>query len=416
MLSLPINNHASSEPHKKPKTPSLLERNNSLNSVLQPIHHAHPRTWLLLAIVSLQILLIFTLRSLPLSLFLPHPLRSDHSHADNSTSAGPLQDPCGSGRIFVYELPGAFNSEILANCDDLNPWSSRCEALANDGFGRRANGLVGVVPEELAPAWYWTDQFVSEIVFHNRVLKHKCRVLEPESATAFYIPFYAGLAVGKYLWSNSSARERDRHCEMMLGWVQDQPYYKRSNGWDHFLTMGRITWDFRRSKDHDWGSRCIYMSGMRNITRLLIERNPWDYFDVGVPYPTGFHPRSDSDVIEWQRFVRERKRTSLFSFAGATRGAVRNDFRGLLLSQCNETDTCTVVNCSKSRCSNGTSAILETFLDSEFCLQPRGDSFTGGRFSTACWPVRSRFSSGGEPRITSTSGFYRANGRVTRCL
>jgi hypothetical protein len=160
-------------------------------------------------------------------------------------------------------------------------------------------------------------------------------------------------------------RERDHHCEMMLGWVQDQPYYKRSNDWDHFLTMGRITWDFRRSKDHDWDSRCIYMSGMQNITCLLIERNLWDYFDVGVPYPTGFHPRSNSDVIEWQRFIRERNRPSLFSFAGATRGAVRNDFRGLLLRQCNETDTCTVVNCAKSRCSNGTSAILETFLGSE---------------------------------------------------
>ncbi|XP_059450563.1 xyloglucan galactosyltransferase XLT2-like [Corylus avellana] len=380
MLSLPIPNHASSEPQKKPKNPALLERKNSLNSlnsVLQPIHHAHPRTCLLLTILSLQILLVFTLRSLPLSLSLPNPLgRQANIHVGNSTPVDPTQDPCGSDRIFVYQLPAAFNSEILANCDDLNPWSSRCDALANDGFGRSATGLAGIVPEGLVPAWYWTDQFVSEIVFHNRLLKHKCRVLEPESATAFYIPFYAGLAVGKHLWSNSSARERDRHCEMMLGWVQDQPYYKRSNGWDHFLTMGRITWDFRRSKDHDWGSRCIYMSGMRNITRLLIERNPWDYFDVGVPYPTGFHPRSDSDVIEWQRFVRERNRASLFSFAGATRGAVRNDFRGLLLRQCNETDTCTVVNCAKSRCSNGTSAILETFLGSEFCLQPRGDSFT----------------------------------------
>jgi hypothetical protein len=43
----------------------------------------------------------------------------------------------------------------------------------NDGFGRRATGLAGIVPGELVPAWYWTDQFVSEIVFHNRGLKHK---------------------------------------------------------------------------------------------------------------------------------------------------------------------------------------------------------------------------------------------------
>uniref|UniRef100_A0A803PKR2 Exostosin GT47 domain-containing protein n=1 Tax=Cannabis sativa TaxID=3483 RepID=A0A803PKR2_CANSA len=243
-------------------------------------------------------------------------------------------------------LAWGFEQEILASCDNLNPWSSRCDALSNQGFGQRATALSGLVPENLVPAWYWTDQFVSEVIFHNRIMNHKCRVMEPESATAFYIPFYVGLAVGKYLWSNTS-------------------------------TARTVITIARRSKDKDWGSSCIYLPGMRNITRLLIERNPWDYFDIGVPYPTGFHPRSDSDVVEWQSFVRNRNRNTLFSFAGATRGAIRNDFRGLLLSHCrNESDACRVVNCAGSRCSNGTSAILEGFLDSDFCLQPRGDSFT----------------------------------------
>ncbi|KAJ6294554.1 hypothetical protein OIU76_022604 [Salix suchowensis] len=138
------------------------------------------------------------------------------------------------------------------------------------------------------------------------------------------------------------------------------------------MTMGRISWDFRRSKDKDWGSSCIYKQGMRNITRLLIERNPWDYFDVGVPYPTGFHPRRDDDVVQWQDFVRNRNRKNLFCFAGAKRSLVKNDFRGLLLNHCrNASDSCRVVDCAGSKCSNGTSLILETFLDSAFCLQPR---------------------------------------------
>lgn len=370
-LMLSISEHPSKEPQlKRPKSPDPL---NSFNSLLQLIHH--PRTCLLFAILALQVLLLFTLRSLPFS--------RQHFSPPNSLKPEPLpvpepEDRCGSGRVFVYDLPKTLNQEILQNCDDLNPWSSRCKALANEGLGQQATGIAGVVPENLAPAWYWTDQFVSEVIFHNRILNHKCRVMEPESATAFYIPFYAGLAVGKYLWSNSStAQDRDRHCEMMLRWVQDQQYYKRSEGWDHFITMGRITWDFRRSNDQDWGSRCIYLPGMRNITRLLIERNPWDYFDVGVPYPTGFHPRSDSDVAEWQSFVRTRNRTKLFCFAGAKRGAIKNDFRGLLLSHCQrESESCRLVDCSGTKCSNGTSAILETFLDSDFCLQPRGDSFT----------------------------------------
>ncbi|KAL4353668.1 hypothetical protein GQ457_06G038880 [Hibiscus cannabinus] len=344
-----------------------IERKCSSNTLHLPpfsfVPHVN-RLWLLLFIVSLQITIIFMARYLPL-------------HHRRIHVSSPEPHPCSSGRIYVYNLPPVFNQELLDKCDELNPWSSSCEALSNGGLGRKATSLSGIVPEELIPAWYWTDQFAMEIIYHNRILDHKCRTMEPDSATAFYIPFYAGLAVGKYLWSNYSSKDRDRYCEMILKWVQDQPYWNQSGGWDHFMTMGRITWDFRRSKNEDWGSNCIYMSGMRNITRLLIERNPWDYFDVGVPYPSGFHPRSDSDILQWQNFVRNRRRKTLFCFAGAPRGAVKNDFRGLLLSQCkNASGLCRAVNCAGTGCSNGTSAILETFLDSDFCLQPRGDSFT----------------------------------------
>ena len=150
---LPISNNASPEAHKKPKTPEFLDRKNSFNSVV--FHHHHPRIWLLLSILSIQILLLLTLRSVPLSLSLPHP--THHSFpapkTANSTSAVPKPEPedqCSSGRVFVYDLPETFNSEILAKCDRLNPWSSRCDALANGGLGPIATGLSGIVPENLA--------------------------------------------------------------------------------------------------------------------------------------------------------------------------------------------------------------------------------------------------------------------------
>ncbi|TXG70784.1 hypothetical protein EZV62_005719 [Acer yangbiense] len=372
----------SPDPVKKLNKSGELDRKNSFNSLKSAIQSAlslnNPRSWLLLSILFIQIVLLLMLRSIPASVSISRGGAARQPSAEVSgTSIALVKDQCESGRIYVYNMPKTFNEELVENCHVLSPWGSRCDMFSNDGFGRKATGLNGIVPVDLIPAWYWTDQFSSEIIFHNRILNHKCRTLEAESATAFYIPFYAGLAVGKYLWSNSTAKERDWHCEKMIKWVRDQDHWKRSNGWDHFITMGRITWDFRRSNDDDWGSSCIHLPGMRNITRLLIERNPWDYFDVGVPYPTGFHPRSDSDVVQWQDFVRKRNRSTLFCFAGATRGTIRNDFRGLLLSHCrSEPDTCRVVNCAGSRCSNGTSAILETFLDSDFCLQPRGDSFT----------------------------------------
>jgi hypothetical protein len=138
----------------------------------------------------------YPLPSVPLSLSLPHPtpptiaFQLQKPPIPSPQSLNPNPKTNALGRVFIYDLPKTFNSEILAKCDRLNPWSSRCDALANGGLGPIATGLSGIVPENLVPAWYWTDQFVSEIVFHNRMLNHKCRVLEPESATAFYIPSF----------------------------------------------------------------------------------------------------------------------------------------------------------------------------------------------------------------------------------
>lgn len=178
----------------------------------------------------------------------------------------------------------------------------------------------------------------------------ECRTLEPESATAFYIPFYARLAKGRYLWTNYTFQGRDRDCKMLLRWITEQPYWKRSNGCDHFITLGRITWDFRRWEDKEWGSAFLNMPAMQNVTRLLIERNPWDHLHIDVPHPTGFNPRSDADMFLWQNYVRTCNRRTLFSFVGATRGPVRNHFRGLLLSLCHrEPEFCRVVDCTGTR-------------------------------------------------------------------
>ncbi|GER35001.1 exostosin family protein [Striga asiatica] len=299
--------------------------------------------------------------------------------ADESTPNRAISDgDCPYGQVYVYDLPPIFNADILKNCESLNPWSSRCVTLSNSGFGRPADGISRIIPDSVAGAWYWTDQFSLEVIFHNRMLNYRCRTAEPDSAAAFFIPYYTGLAVEKYLFNkNSTEEDLDRDCQRMLDWVSRQPHFARSGGWDHFFTVGRITWDFRRNEISDWGSSCIYMPTMHNITRLLIERDPWDSMDVAVPYPSGFHPRSAADLQIWQDFTRRRQRRTLFCFAGSTRGFIKNDFRGILLEQCySEPGSCRVVGCGGKKCENGTSEILETFLDSDFCLQPRGDSLT----------------------------------------
>lgn len=119
------------------------------------------------------------------------------------------------------------------------------------------------------------------------------------------------------------------------------------------------------------------MPEMANVTRLVIERNPWDPNDIGVPYPTGFHPKSGSEIRLWQSFVLNKTRSALYSFAGATRSVIKNDFRGLLLNECaRENGICRAVDCGGGRCGNRSRETVNLFLDSDFCLQPRGDSYT----------------------------------------
>ncbi|XP_027067349.1 xyloglucan galactosyltransferase XLT2-like [Coffea arabica] len=289
------------------------------------------------------------------------------------------QAQCKYGRVYVYDdLPPIFNKKLLENCI-IDSRKSQCEALSDGGFGPEATtALAGIVPPELARAWYRTHMFASELIFHNRILNYKCRTMEPESAKAFYIPFYAGLAASNILFSGYTAKERDAPFYTFLEWIKNQHYWKRSNGSDHFLAVGRTSWDLKRVRDDQaWGTSFLLMPLMRKMFSFTIERSLGDPMEVTVPYPTGFHPRTVTEIKQWQEFVRGRKRTNLFTFVGGKRGYIKNDFRALLLDHCyNESDSCKAIDFAKTACLDSSSAVLEIFLSSDFCLQPRGDSHT----------------------------------------
>lgn len=396
MLPPSANSTTSSDHHgfKKPTKnhPDHLPTKNSF-SLLQTHISSDPRCWLLAAFLLLQALILIVTRSSPPSLSPVVPSQIPHSREDqryithspnsirNRNRPSKYDDPeCGSGRVYVYDLPTMFTKDlVLYECDDLQQWRWQCGIGANDGYGKNAYELSGILPDHFIPAWYRTNQFSLELIFHHRILNYRCRTLEPESATAYYIPFYAGLAVGKYLWINDIAK-RDYHCNTLLNWVQNQTYWKKNNGSDHFITLGRIAWDFRRLTEPSktWGSSFLNLPPIQKVTRFTLEKPDGIYEDLSIPYPTGFHPHSKAQLQQWQDFVRGQNRTSLFTFIGASHGgSLDNDFRSLLLNYCyNETGSCQVVDCALTACNNGSSVLLKAYLSSHFCLQPKGDSYT----------------------------------------
>lgn len=299
----------------------------------------------------------------------------------NSTSLDSGGAFCPSGHIYVYELPPQFNADLLLACSSLVPWVDLCPALDNNGIGVALD-----LPSWLGTGfWYMTSQFGGEVIYHARMLGHSCRTLDPEKATAFFVPFYAGLDVARYLFVPSKPSVRDELSHKLLEWLNAQKPWKRRGGRDHFLMVGRITWDFRREESSlwdrvwgrsGWGSDLFLKPEMRNPLRLIIEKSLFDGQEIAVPYPTSFHPRSDSDLAKWQAIASSVKRSLLFSYAGGPRPQFPNDFRGLLLDQCRQSPQhCRSFDCSEQRCEHPL-PVMELFLDSVFCLQPRGDSFT----------------------------------------
>ncbi|KAF5452079.1 hypothetical protein F2P56_027114 [Juglans regia] len=286
-----------------------------------------------------------------------------------------LGDLCSGRYIYIHDLPSQFNKELLMNCNSLIQWMNMCQYVSNLGLGPQVDKNESVI---LKGGWFVTNQFMLEVIFHNRMMQYQCLTNDSSLASAIYIPFYAGLDVGRYLWGfNISVR--DANSLALVKWLADKPEWKRMSGRDHFLVGGRIAWDFRRltDDDSDWGSKLMVLPESKNITLLTIESSKEDN-EFAIPYPTYFHPSKDRQIIRWQKKMRRTKRQYLFSFAGAPRPNLSNSIRSELIDQCRSSSTCNFLGCYN----NGTNEcedpinVMTAFQSSVFCLQPPGDSFT----------------------------------------
>lgn len=284
-------------------------------------------------------------------------------------------DPCNGKYIYIHDLPSRFNSDILKNCKELNPWTNMCAFTDNVGLGPHLSNSEQVFSDS---GWYNTNQFTVEVIFHNRMKQYECLTNDSSIASAVFVPYYAGLDVARYLWGYNTSM-RDSGSLELLRWLTSKPEWKVMAGRDHFFVAGRITWDFRRLSDeeNDWGTKLLVLPESQNMSALVIEASPWNSNDHGIPYPTYFHPTKDSEVFEWQDRMRGLDRSWLFSFAGAPRPNLTVSIRDRIMNQCRSSPKCLLMECDfgESKC-HVPSSVTEMFQSSVFCLQPQGDSYT----------------------------------------
>ncbi|KAI3845240.1 hypothetical protein MKW98_009306 [Papaver atlanticum] len=294
-------------------------------------------------------------------------LRSWRSNSSNSSSSG----TCDGRGIFVYDLPSKFNKDLMNDdCSNMVPWMNFCEYFTNEAMGEPIL--------KLGKGWYRTHQYSLEPIFHARVLKHPCRVYNVNEAKLFYVPYYGGLDILRWHFKNSTVNVKDMLSLEFMKWLQLQQPWVRNSGKDHLFVLGKISWDFRRRDGELWGTKFLELDQMQNPLKLLIERQPWHVNDIGVPHPTHFHPHSDSDIVEWKSKISQSDRRSLISFAGAARPGAPDNIRSTLIKQCTsvaDEGICRFHNCVSGGCDQPES-LIELFMESEFCLQPPGDSPT----------------------------------------
>ncbi|XP_074333883.1 xyloglucan-specific galacturonosyltransferase 1-like [Apium graveolens] len=276
---------------------------------------------------------------------------------------------CDGRGVYVYDLPPKFNKDLVAQCSDMSPWLDFCQFFRN--------GALGEPIPKLGKAWYNTHQYSLEPIFHSRVMKHPCRIYNENEAKLFYVPFYGGLDILRWHFKNASPDVKDALALELVEWLKLQKPWALNSGKDHVFVLGKVSWDFRRRDDSPWGSTFLNLEEMQNPIKLLIERQPWHVNDIGTPHPTYFHPHSDEDIISWQFKIIQSSRNNLVSFAGGARPDSPDSIRSVLINQCTlaSTGTCKSQNCSSGGCDQPKS-IIELFLESEFCLQPPGDSPT----------------------------------------
>lgn len=280
-------------------------------------------------------------------------------------------EQCKDKYVYIHRVPSEWNSQILSDCHLLKEWTDMCVALSNAGLGpamHKDNSFF------TPTGWYETHQFALEVIFHNRMQQYECLTADSSQASAIYVPFYAGLEAQRTLWSHDVAF-RDANPVKFEQWLVEQPEWEALHGHDHFTVGGRITWDFRRKERASWGNILLTLPAMQNLTTLVIESNPWDPIDMGIPYPTYFHPSSDSELQVWQAKVRAMSRPVLFSFAGGTRRDMSRLIRGQLIDQCRRSPYCKLFSCDGGACQSP-QPLMKLFEESQFCLQPQGDSAT----------------------------------------
>ncbi|MCO5586982.1 hypothetical protein L7F22_040927 [Adiantum nelumboides] len=233
-------------------------------------------------------------------------------------------EKCKGRYVYMYDVPAQFNADLAHECTIAGrgpcaeTWGCLyCGGLENEGIGvqvphQTEEGTSTIISQNgynynysvrLRPAnaWYRTHQFSLEVVFHAKMKKYACLTRDVGLANAFYVPYYAGQDAAVSMKCNIM-QLRDRRVNRFLGWLTAQVTWRHTRGQRHFMVLGRQPYDMNRTIEASkWGLPITTQPELANLTFLWWEKAfSNSIHEIGIPYPTSFHPCSDAQLKIWQ--------------------------------------------------------------------------------------------------------------------
>ncbi|CAA2998646.1 probable arabinosyltransferase ARAD1 [Olea europaea subsp. europaea] len=273
-------------------------------------------------------------------------------------------------KIYMYDLPRRFTYGVIENY-----------AAARGGVPVENDSLLKYPGNQHSAEWYLFSDLNRPS--EDRIESAVTRVMDPEDADLFYVPFFSSLSLVvnpiRPAYANDPADRPKYNDEQMqeglMEWLEEQVYWKRNNGWDHVFIC------------QDPNALYKVVDRVRNGVLLVSDfgrlgRNQASLIkDVILPYSHRINTYKGDVGVE--------NRRSLLFFMGNRYRKEGGKIRDLLFQVLEKEKDVTIKHGAQSRESRR--AATQGMHTSKFCLHPAGDTPSACRLFDAivslCIPV-----------------------------
>ena len=244
----------------------------------------------------------------------------------------------------------------------------------NSGAGQHLNQEIGL---------FQTWQFSLFKNIMSRLVASKYRTRDPSKATAFIIPFDAG--VHSYIdHQNGRRRLASPHGWTAIKYLKD---ITNSSSWNHLGHDHFVLFSLTEFVMTGIAVKEFFMGICQNCTVLTIESTPTctstlyhrtRKYWISVPYPSAFHFHENIITLPWS-ITPHRDILSFFIGSTFTQNVDSNAFRKVLKSQC---DLFEGRSCHWYDVQHSCNAVINStekmvlYRRAKFCPAPPGDTIT----------------------------------------